>query len=242
MSSTIDPDTLLIFLAGNPPPEISEVHGGFDVWIRRRIGHAWRGRYRSIDVREHTPTAELLNAGAIVITGSPASVTERAPWMIATEAFLADAVREDRVPILGICFGHQILAQALGGNVARNPFGREIGTVEVNKNEHDPLFEGLDDRFVINATHVDSIERRPPGAKVLASTSLEPTAAFRVGRAWGVQFHPEVDREGMQAYLQSRRAALEPEGIDVDALMQGADECPAGTQILRNFATYASRR
>src|SRR6185436_4711220 len=122
------------------------------------------------------------------------SVTERAPWMLRTEEFLRGASAAN-VPILGICFGHQLLGQALGGRVEKNPNGREIGTVRLSLEDEarrDPLFGELPQAVDINMTHVDTVGVRPESARVLATTRLELTAAFRIEgrRTWGVQFHP----------------------------------------------------
>jgi GMP synthase (glutamine-hydrolysing) len=142
-----------------------------------------------------------------------------------------------RVPLLGICFGHQLLAQALGGEVRRNPLGREIGTVRVERLAHDPIFAGLPRRFDVNATHVDAVTTPPPGAEVLATTALDACAAFRVGsRMRAVQFHPEFDADVMSGYLRARAEILRAEGKDPEALLRGVHGGTRGAEILRNFA------
>ncbi len=197
----------------------------------------WGGSFAEIDVRKtDVLPRDLLGAAAFVVSGSASSVTERAPWMLRTEELLRAAHAAD-VPVLGICFGHQILASAHGGEIVKNPRGREIGTVTVTRLGDDPLFEGLDDRFLCNATHVDTVGVLAPGASVLATTALEPTAAFALGRSRGVQFHPEIDGDVMRGYLTERRAILEREGLDADALLAAAVDTPAGERMLENFVT-----
>src|SRR6185312_12659376 len=121
--------------------------------------------------------------------------------------------------VFGICFGHQILAQALGGMVARNRNGREIGTVDVETLTDNVLFDVDRAPFRANATHVDTVEVLPPGAVTLARSAVEPNAAIRFSdNAWGVQFHPEMDGAIIRDYLELRRALLTREGMDAAAL------------------------
>lgn len=241
MSDTIDEHTLLILQTGDTLPEIAAHRGPFAAWIRDGVGDAWPGKWATVDVRVVEPRDEWLGAAGWILTGSSSSVTERAPWMLATEAALRKAVLRD-LPVLGICFGHQLLGQALGGEVARNPKGREIGTVTLRLLGHDPIVEGLDRETQVNATHVDTLVRMPPGAKILGETDLEPHAIFAVGSARGVQFHPEIDGEIMRGYLRGRRPLLEPEGFAVDAMIESAVDCPAGSMILRHFANRFVKR
>ncbi|MGH7296683.1 MAG: glutamine amidotransferase, partial [Polyangiaceae bacterium] len=171
-----------------------------------------------------------------VITGSSASVTERAPWMLRAEGLVRE-IEAAGAPLLGICFGHQMVAQALGGEVRRNPRGREIGTVRVERAADDPLFAGLPSAFEANATHVDSVVRLPARAEVLASTSLDPVAAFRVGPAVrAVQFHPEFDADAIRGYLEARAHLIRDEGKDPAALLAGVRDDTRGRDVLRNFA------
>src|SRR5262249_10814581 len=154
--------------------------GEFFEWIKREVGDAWAGEWHEHDVRTGAPLPGAREADAFIITGSSSSVTERAPWMLACEE-LVRAIAESGTPLFGICFGHQIVGQALGGEVAKTRRGREIGTIEVRVLPHDPrdaMFHGLEERFYANHTHVDSVVKLPRGARVLAETDLEPHAAF----------------------------------------------------------------
>jgi GMP synthase (glutamine-hydrolysing) len=148
-----------------------------------------------------------------------------------------------RTPVLGVCFGHQILAQALGGEVARNPRGREIGTVRVQRVADDPIFAGLPRSFDVHATHVDAVARLPPGAEILATTSLDDVAAFRVGTTVkAVQFHPEFDADVMRGYLRARAHLVRAEGGDPDALLARVHDGVRGPDVLRNFASRVVAR
>jgi GMP synthase (glutamine-hydrolysing) len=208
-----------------------------------RIG-AFEGGFRVVDARNAASSPDVLPSldavSGIVVTGSAASVTEQLPWMLATGEFLARAARGS-TPLLGVCFGHQLLGQALGGRVEKNPRGREIGTTTLEVLEDDPLFSEVRP-FLVNQTHVDSVQVLPPGARVVARTALDDHSAFRYGeRAWGVQFHPEFDADVMRGYLGTRSELLRREGFDPeDLLTRAADAESTGGEVLRRFVRLAA--
>lgn len=228
---------LIVLTTGDPFPVMLEQRGPFSRMIQERIGSAWKGDYAAVDVRTSDPPDPRAAAG-FIITGSAAHVWAREPWMLKTEAWLRDAVPLG-APILGICFGHQILAQALGGEVIRNPRGREIGTRVIERTADDPIFDGLPSRFEANATHLDTVGRLPHGAAVLAKSPLDDRQVIRfTPTCYGVQFHPEIDAQIMRTYVLSRREILLQEGFEVDALLASIDEGLQGSVILRNFLRH----
>ena len=230
-----------ILVTGQTVREIARERGDFERFIRDAVGPSRAALWRTYDVRSDAPLPGRLDADAFVITGSSSSVTERAPWMLRLEELIR-AVAACRTPMLGICFGHQVIAQALGGEVTKNRRGREIGTVRVTRTVDDPLFAGLPRAFDVNGTHVDAVTRLPPGAEVLATTALDPVAAFRVGdRVRAVQFHPEFDGGVMRAYLSARAHLVRAEGGDPDALRDRVHPGTRGRDILRNFVTRFTR-
>ena len=231
---------LCVLIAGDPVQRVLERRGGWSSLMRQAVGDAWGGAWLDVDARvEELPNAQSL--AGVIITGSSSSVTERAAWMLRAEAWLRSAV-ERQTPILGVCFGHQLLGQALGGRVDKNPRGREIGSVEVELLDGDPLLDAGIRPYLANATHVDSVVKLPEGTRVLARTELEPHAAVRfANNAYGVQFHPEIDRDVMRDYLEARRDRLAAEGLDTDALIAKASEAPAGRAALVRFVTELVR-
>jgi len=203
--------------------------------MRQVVGAGWAGSWLVIDCRheQRLPHPEAL--AGLVVTGSPHSVTDREPWVLSGEAYLRGVV-EMGLPVLGVCFGHQMLAQALGGRVERNPRGREIGTVELTLQADDPLFRNEERPYWVNMSHLDSVVERPPNAELLGATKLDPHAALRFAeRAWGVQFHPEFDREIIGHYAIRRSEALIEEGLDPQAVTEAAMDAPAGARVLRRF-------
>jgi GMP synthase (glutamine-hydrolysing) len=225
---------IVIVRCGDAVPEVARRRGEFASWIKAGVGDAWKGGYSEYDVRREAELPAPRDVAAFIVTGSSSNVTERASWMRRAMRYLASVVEAD-VPILGICFGHQLLAEALGGKVGKNPRGREIGTVAVTRIAHDPLFEGLGERFFVNATHVEAVVEPPPGARILATTALDPIAAYAVGaRARCVQFHPEIDGDAMRGYISARADMMRAEGLDPDAAIAAATEAD-GAKILKSF-------
>jgi GMP synthase (glutamine-hydrolysing) len=229
----LPPPALFLLRNGDVPPEIARRRGQFTDWIAAPLRHLWPGPIHAIDARLPLPP-DLLQASAVILSGSPSSVTERAPWMLDLEAALR-ALLARQTPLLGICFGHQIIASAAGGEVQRNPLGREIGTIAVQRLSDDPLFHGLPSSFLVNATHVDTVTRLPAGARLLATSTLDHVAAYALGSARGVQFHPEMDGDVIRSLLQIRRPIIEAEGLPFEPLLSSAQDAPAGPAILQNF-------
>ncbi len=235
---------LWVIRMGDAVPEVAARRGEFFGWIRGGVGRAWAGPWAEHDARGEAPLPSPRSAGAFVLTGSASSVTERAGWMVRTEAWLREVMAAD-VPVLAICFGHQLLAQALGGSVTRNARGREIGTVTLHTTEDargDAVFGALPPRFDVNATHVDAVDRLPSGATRLARTDLDPNAAFRVGRAWAVQPHPEIDADVMRGYMDARRHLVEAEGLPFERIRAGVADAPHATALMQAFARAAAQR
>ena len=229
---------LLIVKSGRTLPELARRRGDYEDWISAGMGLD-PARLRIAHVYENAPLPEPDAFAGVVVTGSSAMVSHREPWSERTADWLAGAVRAG-TPVLGICYGHQLLAHGLGGRVGQNPRGREIGTVEVTLSgaaRGDPLFEQLPGRLRVQATHVEAVLELPLGARLLASNDGDPHQAFAVGdSAWGVQFHPEFDADVVRAYLTARRDLLLAEGLDPESLRRAASDSPHGAALLRRFA------
>ena len=231
---------LIVLVAGDPIDSIRKERGDYAALIREAVGSAWRGPWGEVDVRRGTALPDACDVAGVIVTGSSSSVTERAAWMLRAEEYLRGLV-ERHVPVFGICFGHQLLGQALGGEVTKNPRGREIGTVDLEIVAGDELLGNASPPLRANATHVDTVSRLPSGACILGRTRLEPHAVVRFADSvWGVQFHPEMDRAVVREYLTVRRGVLESEGLDPDALLADADEARAGASTLPRFAEIVS--
>lgn len=235
---------MLVIKTGSALPGLISRRKDFDTWIATGSGIAVN-ELEVVSVFQDEPLPDVRDVQGVVVSGSASMVTDRADWSERTAAWLKTAV-EREVPILGICYGHQLLAHALGGEVGYNPNGRNIGTVDVRLKpdaKADRLFGVFGGDLHVPVTHRQSVLRLPPDAVLLADTALDPNHAFRIGhKAWGVQFHPEFDANIMRAYVDQKRGELQAEGIDPDAVNAAALESPDGTILLRRFADVVRRR
>jgi len=237
-------DPILIVKTGTKLASLASKCGDFEDWIRAGMGLD-RNQVTVVPVFEGTDLPDPKRFAGIVVTGSGAMVSHREPWSEQTAEWLRDAV-ERTTPVLGICYGHQLLAHALGGRVGPNPHGREIGTVRVQLTPEaadDALLAGFGGALLVHTTHSEAVLELPKPAVRLASSKADPNSAFSFGTAaWGVQFHPEFDAHVMKRYIEERRELLVAEGINTDDRLNGVEESPDGTAVLRRFRELLSGR
>jgi len=218
-------------------------HGRFPHWVRTAAGLS-RDGIDVVDVQSGEALPRHGDHAGVLVTGSGAMVSDREPWSERTADWLRDAAH-DGAALLGICYGHQLLAHALGGEVGDNPRGIEMGTVELALSAEaagDPLFSGLPERILAQSTHVQSVLRPPEGAVGLAASALDALHAFRWGdAAWGVQFHPEFSAGHMRGYVAGRAERLAAGGRDPAAIHAAVRAAPDARRVLRRFVRRARR-
>jgi len=234
---------LVIIKVGDTLPDLVPSIGDFEHWITQGLDDP----SMPIQIIDPRDGADFPHAGRIsgaIVTGSHAMVTDRHEWSERTAAWLAGLV-ENHVPLLGICYGHQLLAHALGGEVDFHPGGMEIGTTAIHRTDaaaNDDLLCDVPGRFAAHTVHAQSVMRLPPDAVLLAQNDIEPHHAFRVGPcAWGVQFHPEFGSAAMRAYVRHLGDRVVQKGGNVEALVEHVGETPASAGLLRRFGQIARR-
>jgi GMP synthase (glutamine-hydrolysing) len=227
---------ILVVQTGSCDPAVRHRFGDFPDWFARRLAPR-----ASLTVRRpyETPLPPPARFDGALVTGSPWSVVDPAQWMDEAAQWLLDFARLR--PVLGICFGHQLLARALGAPVERHPTGREAGTVAVRLTEagrHDPLFAGCPERLLVQQTHEDHVSIVPRGATLLAENDFAPVQAYAVGAIRCVQFHPEMDADRSRAYGETRRQRYDEQCPGGWAAVMGSiRETPEASRILDNWAT-----
>lgn len=234
----------ILLKAGSTFPDVAARLGDFDRWLLPGLGLP-EDRVEVLEIWRDAPLPEPETCAGVLMTGAHAMVTDRLPWMCRALDWLPCLVAAE-VPFLGICFGHQMLAQAMGGRVDFHPGGREIGCVDLRLHAScadDPLFRDLPGQFPALAVHAQSVRELPPGATLLAGNAFEPHHAFRVGKcAWGIQFHPEFNRERMDTYVHHLAQQLCAAGQDCQQIRARLCDTPTAASLLPRFAAMAQTR
>jgi GMP synthase (glutamine-hydrolysing) len=230
---------MLIVKTGAAVPEARADGTDFEHWFAGGLGpNAFDYRTVRVDRGETLPSPDA--ADAVLITGSPAMVSAREAWSERTARWLADAFAAG-LPMLGVCYGHQLIAHALGGRVGPNPDGRHMGRVTARiVDPEDPLLGELAPRADVHVSHLETVLTPPPGARRIASAPHDAHHGLRFGRAcWGVQFHPEFDATIMRAYIDARVDVLRDAGKDAAALRAALGPGTAGRRMLARFSALA---
>ena len=198
-----------ILQTGHVPDDLQADHGDYDsIFARFLDGYGFTfSNYPVVDM-EFPESIEA--AEGWLITGSRHGAYEDHPWIGPLEAFIRDAYAA-AVPLVGVCFGHQIIAQALGGKVEKFDKGWAIGRQIYRFDELGEL--------AVNAWHQDQVVERPKDARVIASSPFcENAALIYEDRAWTVQPHPEFTRSYLEGLVLTRGRGTVPDAILEDAL------------------------
>jgi GMP synthase (glutamine-hydrolysing) len=234
---------LLLIQTGEAPDPVRTKFGGFADWFRAAM-RLDPVRMQVVRVDEGQPLPFPHEVAGAVITGSAAMVTDRAGWSEYTAEWIRGGL-DAGLPLFGVCYGHQLMADALGGTVGWLPAGREIGTRTVTRTARAGChwLDGLPTSFPAHTTHRQSVLEPPRGAEVMAASELDPHQVLRYGtHAISTQFHPEFTVEHMRAYLDVRTDALREEGLDPALLELAVRDTEQARTLLERFARWALRR
>ncbi|HSG27505.1 MAG TPA: type 1 glutamine amidotransferase [Candidatus Krumholzibacterium sp.] len=184
----------------------------------------------------------------VMISGSYGPVWMERDWIGPLFDFIRLLHRND-IWLLGVCFGHQAIAAALGGEVSVNSRGREMGTEMIHltpEGEKSPLLAGLGQGTRVNIMHLTHVTRMPEGAVRLAYNRMTPVQAFRLGRSFGYQPHPEFTPRQLRQLvdmfapvLVRREGFVEDEGC-LEDLKASFMDTPESMSVLGNFCGIVS--
>ena len=181
-----------------------------------------------------------------LITGSRHGVYEKLPWMLKLEQLIQDAVKA-KVPVVGICFGHQIMAEALGGKVVKSDKGWGLGLHDYEVTQAPDWMESAPRKVTIPAVHQDQVVVKPPGAEVIASSDFCTYAALAyddVGLSF--QGHPEFSEAYQRDLLDVRFKGLAPDDVIAAAKesfsARQSDSGKTARWIGQFFLRHAKRR
>ena len=195
---------LAILETGAPPPRPRETFGDYPAMFRNLLGQDTY-RYTTFDVASGALPAAVQDYDAYLVTGSSAGVYEPLPWIDPLKAFLVSA--KGRAALFGVCFGHQIMAEAFGGKVIKSPKGWGVGlhTYEVRQSE---TWMDAGPTIAVPASHQDQVIVPPTGATVLASSDFTPFGMLAYGdQAASIQLHPEFEPAYAKALIETRRGS-----------------------------------
>lgn len=227
---------LLLIKTGSSFEETIQRYGDFEQLFLDAIGDT----PATVDIvdAQTSPLPALSSYDGVLITGSHSMVTDHEAWSDALLPYIRE-MADRNLPVLGVCYGHQLIAEALGGSAGYHPEGAEIGTCQVqltDAGQADPLLGSLPATFNAHLTHSQSALTLPDNAVLLACNDYEPHQAFRVNNnIRGVQFHPEFTAGVTHIYIDKQREKLAAQGRDINALREQICETTEANTLIQRF-------
>ncbi len=212
-----------ILQTGHAPDTMIDQTGDYDeIFVRMLAGHGLN--FLNFAVVDGQFPSRANAADGWLITGSRHGAYDDLPWIAPLEALVRE-IDSLGLPLVGICFGHQIIAQALGGRVEQFDGGWAVGRTE---------YQQGDQILTLNAWHRDQVTQRPDGARVLASNDFCENAILGYGDTiWSVQPHPEFNADFVDGLIRTRGRGVVP-----DALLDAASEGLYGPNNNGDIATH----
>jgi GMP synthase-like glutamine amidotransferase len=195
-----------ILETGAPPEPLGDRFGDYPTMFERLLAAPGRS-FERFDVGAGALPADPGAFHAFVVTGSPAGVYDDLPWIEPLKAFLREA--KGRAALVGVCFGHQVMAEAFGGKVEKSDRGWGVGLHRYEVLDRRPWMDAAP-TIAIPASHQDQVVQAPLNATVIAGSAFSPYGAFAYDDqpAISIQLHPEFEPEYAQALVDRRRHTL----------------------------------
>jgi GMP synthase-like glutamine amidotransferase len=182
---------ITIIETGIVSPKNRERHGSYPQMFERMIGNAGAAvTFDTVSIPAGAPLPDIKGLEAILITGSSAGVYDDLDWIAPLEAFVREA-HQGKVPTVGVCFGHQLIAQALGGTARKSEKGFGLGRHVYDIAPDNGVIDGA--RIALACSHQDQVITPPAGARTVLSSDFTPHAGllYGGGTTFSVQAHPE---------------------------------------------------
>ena len=229
MARIVSLPAILSVVCGQAPSSIVERHGHYLDWFGTTLSE--RVQLVPWFPQQQHAQPPLAEFSGVLITGSPATLTRPEPWMEVAVETIREAA-EMQVPLLGVCFGHQLVGCAFGAPTTRAPENGELGSLALTLSDagkSDPLFRDCPDSFKAHFSHQDQVDpvsvTCSNGLRVLASTDNTQVQALAGGDfIRSVQFHPEFDAALMSSYIKEEESTT-----------AASEDCAAASKILDNW-------
>ena len=214
--------TIGILETGEPPGALRQRFGSYAGMFKHLLGSD--RDYRVFDVQAGDLPNPISPIEGYVITGSPAGAYEDLPWIPPLEDFLR--MTDRRTPIVGVCFGHQIMAQAFGGRVEKSSKGWGVGLHVYDIASREPWMDETAP-IAVPASHQDQVVEPPPGARVIGGSAFTPFGmlAYEDRRAISIQSHPEFDPAFAAALIELRAERLGSLAPPAVRSLQAPNDC-----------------
>lgn len=231
---------LFIIKTGITFDNTKKLFGDFDKWIIEKIGET---TLEIVVINMHTKyiLPSINECAGVIITGSHSMVTNEEPWSVDLEKWIPTLVK-NKIPLLGICYGHQLIAKSMNGVSSYNKNGTEIGTINISLSleaKDDELFKNFPMKFKAHTIHSQSVEVLPLYAVRLAYNAFDKNHAYRIGSTtWGVQFHPEYDENIMKSYINE---VSKTKDLEVETLLLKVEQTQEANFVIKRFAQIVQK-